>query len=77
MSTTLSIKNVPDFIAQNLRIRASRHHRSLQGELMAILEEAIKANPTTPNQILAQVQQTGLKTPAEAVDMIRSDRDDR
>jgi plasmid stability protein len=40
MSVNLSIKDVPDALAQALRERAARHHRSLQGELMAIIEEA-------------------------------------
>jgi plasmid stability protein len=40
MPVTLTIKQVPDRIAQKLRSRAAASHRSLQGELMAILEEA-------------------------------------
>ena len=36
----LSVKNVPDEVMEKLRSRAKRHHRSLQGEVMAILEEA-------------------------------------
>jgi plasmid stability protein len=40
MSVNLSIKNVPDALAARLRERAQRNHRSLQGELMAILEAA-------------------------------------
>lgn len=36
----LSIKDVPESIAAALRQRAARHHRSLQGELMAIVERA-------------------------------------
>jgi plasmid stability protein len=38
MPVNLSIKNVPDDIAERLRLRAAAHHRSLQGELMAIIE---------------------------------------
>lgn len=38
MSVTLTIKQVPDDIARVLRSRAERNHRSLQGELMAIIE---------------------------------------
>ncbi len=38
MTVTLSIKNVPEELAQRLKERAARNHRSLQGELMAILE---------------------------------------
>lgn len=37
---TLSIKEVPEAVAQALRERARRHHRSLQGELMALVTEA-------------------------------------
>ena len=43
MSVNLSIKNAPDDVVQRLRERAARNHRSLQGELMAIIEEALKA----------------------------------
>jgi plasmid stability protein len=38
---SLSIKDVPDDLAERLRQRAARNHRSLQGELMAIIEQAI------------------------------------
>ena len=40
MSVNLSVKNVPEALAAKLRERAERNHRSLQGELMAILEAA-------------------------------------
>lgn len=36
----LSIKNVPEAVAERLRARAERHRRSLQGELLAIIEAA-------------------------------------
>ena len=39
MPVNLSIKNAPDDVVSRLRERAARHHRSLQGELMAIIEE--------------------------------------
>ncbi len=40
MDVNLSIKAVPQELAERLRRRAERHHRSLQGELMAIIEAA-------------------------------------
>ena len=40
MPVNLSIKKVPDLLAAKLRKRALRNHRSLQRELMAILERA-------------------------------------
>ena len=33
----LSIKNVPDEVVEKLRARAAANHRSLQGELMALV----------------------------------------
>lgn len=41
MAINLSIKNVPDTVADALRARAEQNHRSLQGELMAILERSV------------------------------------
>lgn len=38
MPVNLSIKGVPDELAESLRERARRNHRSLQGELMAMIE---------------------------------------
>ncbi len=76
MAINLSIKNVPDDVAERLRRRAERHHRSLQGELMAILERSVsKEAPVTPLQTWEAVRRLGLRTPAEAKSMIREDRD--
>ena len=41
----LSIKDVPENWAEALRQRAARNHRSLQGELMAIVESALADTP--------------------------------
>lgn len=48
MSVNLSIKDVPDDLAARLRVRAVLHHRSLQGELMAIIERAAAEQPVAP-----------------------------
>jgi plasmid stability protein len=40
MTVSLSVKNVPAELAQRLRARAERNRRSLQRELLAILEAA-------------------------------------
>jgi plasmid stability protein len=45
MSVTLTIKNVPEQLADKLRARAVASHRSLQGELMAILSNAVAETP--------------------------------
>ena len=53
MSINLSIKNVPESLADALRARAQSHHRSLQGELMSILEAAVGPGMTA-QQTLAE-----------------------
>ena len=74
----LSIKNAPDEVVRRLRARAERHHRSLQGELMAIIEAAVRDDtPATPDAILAEVRRLGLKTPGESAGILRADRDAR
>ena len=42
----ISVKDVPDQWAEALRQRAVRNHRSLQGELMAIIEVAVHETAT-------------------------------
>ncbi|MHB8868654.1 MAG: FitA-like ribbon-helix-helix domain-containing protein [Thermoleophilia bacterium] len=78
MPISLSIKNVPDDVANKLRQRAEAHRRSLQGELLAIVEEAVAA-PTelTPEQLLAYVESLGLRTEDDSLATIRADRDGR
>ena len=47
----ISVKDVPNAWAEALRQRAVRNHRSLQGELMAIIERAV-AEPAQPELAL-------------------------
>jgi len=76
MPVNLSIKTVPDNMVHSLRVRAERHHRSLQGELMAILEEAVREPaPLSADDVLTKVRLLGLATPSESADMIREARD--
>ena len=75
MAVNLSIKNAPDDVVARLKRRAARHHRSLQGELLAILESAVRDHrPATAAEVLAEVRALGLSTPDEAAEIIRSDR---
>lgn len=75
MPVNLSIKNAPDDIVERLRARAAANHRSLQGELMAIIEAAADAAPLTPMQILEKARQLGLHGSENSVALIRADRE--
>jgi plasmid stability protein len=76
MPVNLSIKSAPDDVVERLRERAARNHRSLQGELMAIIEEAVK--PTryqTVDEVVAEARKLGLRAPDETAAIVRADRD--
>jgi len=78
MAVNLSITNVPDELAERLRSQAAQHHRSLQGHLLAILEEAAgKSERVTPEDILRRVRELKVRTEEDTVSMVRSDRDAR
>lgn len=76
----LSIKDVPEAMAESLRQRARRHHRSLQGELMAILESALADGSVAASAasgavaamaVPGEVQTRGTRSVAEAAADLR------
>jgi len=73
----LSVKNVPEDMVERLRERAQRHHRSMQGELLAILEESVPPRGLTIEEVAERVKALGLSTGDDSVWMIREDRDAR
>lgn len=78
MAVNLSIKNVPEHLAQKLRKRAAKNHRSLQGELISILEASVSAEKAlTPMQYLSEIDMQGLHTPEESEVMVKEDRNAR
>jgi plasmid stability protein len=77
MPVNLSIKNVPEELLERLRERAKRHHRSLQGELMSILEEALSPKRLTVEEAYRKIRRLGVKTPDETAALVREDRDAR
>ncbi len=77
MAVSLSIKDVPDGLARALRQRAARNHRSVQGELMSILETALQERPFRARDLVSQIQALGLQTEGDGTAIIRRDRDRR
>lgn len=73
----LSIKGVPEEQVARLRERAKANHRSLQGELLALIEEASAAVPLrlSIDEIASKVGKLGLTRRDEAARLIREDRD--
>ena len=78
MSLNLSIKAVPDSLVEKLRKRAEKNHRSLQGELITILEESLDQSQTlASDEAIRRLRQIGLKTRSESTKAIREDRNRR
>jgi plasmid stability protein len=76
---SISIKNVPTEKVELLKQRAKRNHRSLQGELLALIDQATEGRAPQPAMTIEELylhgRGLGLKTPSESVKMIREDRD--
>jgi plasmid stability protein len=75
MPINLSIKDVPDHLAEALRERARRNHRSLQGEMVAMIEAHVGARPYRARELWQAVRALGLETADTSATMIREDRD--
>lgn len=73
----LSIKNVPEKQVARLRERAKANHRSLQGELRALIDAAVGIPPSklSVDEVATKVSRLGLQRRDEAAALIREDRD--
>jgi antitoxin FitA len=77
MALTLSIKKVPEKLVKRLRRKAAIHKRSLQGELLAILEEAASPTRLTVDELWQEARRLGPPVLGDSTKMIREDRDAR
>ena len=80
MGVALSIKDVPDRLARALKERAARNHRSIQGELMYILEQAVdeEERPFDMAGLLKELDKHKIpRTKNESTAIIRKLRDSR
>ena len=78
MPASLSIKNVPDAVVERLRARAARHRRSLQGELLDLVERAADEVPTiSARDVYERIRKLNLPAGERSTDIIRDMRDAR
>jgi antitoxin FitA len=78
MSASLSIKNVPNHVVERLRARAARNRRSLQGELLDLIERAADEVPTvSARDVYARIRKLNLPAGESSADIIRELRDGR
>jgi hypothetical protein len=77
MTVTLSIKKVPEKLLKRLKRRAATNKRSLQGELMAVLEDVTSPARLTVGELRKAVRRFGPPVSGNSAKMIREDRDGR
>ena len=58
---TLNIRNLPPEVHRELRLRAARHHRSMEAEARAILAEVCKPRKS-PEEVVRDVRAWGDET---------------
>ena len=73
--SSLTIKTIPDELLTLLQDRAKHHHRSLQQEIMAILEEACAPKKLSLDQVRRLVDELGIRTGDESTSWVRALRD--
>jgi plasmid stability protein len=61
--TTLTLKNIPEELHQRLRESAARHHRSLNREIIALLEERLALRRADVEKELEAVRRLRAKLP--------------
>lgn len=69
----LSIKNVPESVLTKLRERAARHHRSIQGELMALLAAAVEPATRAPDVVAAREKPQGHRSGTRSIEEIAAE----
>ena len=72
------VRNVPDAVLEGLKRRAAERRRSLQGELLEILEAAARPSREEHAQFAAEMRERLARTGrsfSNSVDLIREDRD--
>src|SRR6056297_2021487 len=56
MSTSITLKNIPEPLYRRIRMAADRHHRSLNSEIIARLEQALAPHPVDVEESLQQAR---------------------
>jgi len=56
MATTITLKKIPAGLYESLKESASRNRRSLNGEIIALLEKKLQARRRSPEEVLASAR---------------------
>ena len=53
MATTITVKNIPSSLHNLLKERARTMHRSINSEILALMETTLKSSTSNPEELLA------------------------
>jgi plasmid stability protein len=62
MATTITVKNIPADLYTQLKESAVRHHRSINSEIIAIIEKALVPQNANPDDFLVAAKALREKT---------------
>ena len=71
----LLVRSLDDDIIRALKLRASRHGRSVEAEHRAILEQALRPEQESFAVTAARLRATMPPSPLDSADLIRAERD--
>lgn len=74
---TMTIKNVPDDLYDQLKKSAGRHRRSINSEAIVCLEQVLRSKRVDPEALLARARRARVRSPDLFVtdDELRSARE--
>jgi len=62
MSTSITVKNIPQDLYDKIKRRADRNHRSINWEIIAIFEDVLSVRRIDPEDILVSARTLKEKT---------------
>jgi len=62
MGTTITVKNIPPKLYERLKLSAALHHRSINSEVIALIEASVDAKKRKPEDFLASARTIREKT---------------
>lgn len=76
MAISITVKNIPPDLHEDLKASAARHRRSLNREIIALLEDHLKPRKRAPEEVLAAVgalhdRLKGVRLTSEMIDQAK------
>lgn len=78
VAINITVKNIPPEIHKDLKESAARHRRSLNGEIIALLEERLRPRKRSPEEMLAvsralRERMKGVRLTQEIIDQAKKE----